>query len=214
MIREIFEGFVDFLFPKSAEILDLENLSASALLEKLTPAIDIDESTIAIWNYADENVRKLIWELKYRQNSKVVEHLAAVLFDVLKTELAERGIFENFNNPILVPIPMSAERRRERGYNQTESLCEAVLKLDSEKLLEYKPDLLEKVKHTASQTLIKNRKLRLENMENSMKSSAEAKGRNIIVVDDVTTTGATFRDARRALREAGAKKILCVALAH
>ena len=214
MLSQILENFINFLFPKSPLILNLESLSPSELLSKLTPAKDLGENTLAIFNYADENVRVLIWELKYRKNLKVAKALAIILFDVLKSEMLERRIFDNFSNPMLVPIPISRERRLERGYNQTEILCEEVINLDQEKLFEYKSNILEKTRHTESQTLVKNKKERSRNLENSMKSSGSVRGRNVIILDDVTTTGATFGDARRALKDVGAKKILCMALAH
>jgi predicted amidophosphoribosyltransferase len=47
-----------------------------------------------------------------------------------------------------------------------------------------------------------------------MQASDEATGRCIIILDDVSTSGATFTEAKRALKQAGAKKILCVAVAH
>lgn len=214
MFGKIFSNLVDFLFPKEVETLEIEALSPADLLEKLTPAKELDENTQAIWNYVDERVRTLIWEIKYRRNEKIIESVTKVLFDILMSELAERALFDNFVNPMLIPIPTSDKRRRERGYNQTELLCEALKELDTENVLEYSPNILKKVVHTESQTLTENKKQRIINMENTMQASEGARGRNVVLLDDVTTTGATIGDARRALRESGAKKIICLTLAH
>ncbi len=216
ILKTIFSSFVDFLFPKAPDILKLESLTPSELLSKLTPAKDLGSEILAIFNYADPNVRTLVWELKYKKNLRIAQSLAVILSDVIKTEMVDRALFDNFAHPILIPIPISNERRLERGYNQTEIICEEIKKLDAENFFDYVQNILAKIKHTNSQTLIKNKKERVDNVKNSIKAVSPelVKDRNIILFDDVTTTGATFSDARRTLMESGAKKILCIAIAH
>lgn len=213
MLGAIFGGFLDFLYPKSDDIYELESLSPAELVRKLPPAKDLGEDTLALFAYHDERVQSLVWELKYRKNGRVAASLASLLYDVLRTELADRVLFENFTDPLLIPVPMSETRRRGRGWNQTEVLSLEVKKLDTENILEYRPDILRKVRHTESQTL-REKKERMTNVQGSMEADAEVRGRNVILLDDVTTTGATFTEAKRKLRESGASKILCVALAH
>jgi ComF family protein len=214
ILRGAFLSFLDFLYPKSAKVYELEALTPYELLERLPPAKDLGDDVIALFSYADEGVRELIWELKYRNNAAIARTLAALLWDVLQTELAERALSENFERPLLVPVPMSKKRRLMRGWNQTETLCEELKKLDTENILEYKSDLLLKARHTESQTLTANKKERLHNLEGTMEVSGDLKGKCVVVVDDVTTTGATFAEARRELRRGGARKVFCVALAH
>lgn len=216
MLKAYFTGLIDFLFPKTEGVRELEALTPGELARLLPPPYSLaglGEDTLALFSYPDDRVRALVWELKYRGNLKLAESLAVLVYDALSQELADRMLFDNFTRPLLIPMPMSRDRKRDRGWNQTEVLGEAIVKLDDGKIFEYSPNALIKAKHTESQTLTENKKRRLRNVEGSMKAKGVS-GRNVVLLDDVTTTGATFRESKRALRESGALKILCVALAH
>lgn len=160
--------------------------------------------------YHEPRVTALVWELKYhgtgRSAALAGEYLAETLLAAASEEL---GV------PLLVPVPMHAARRRERGHNQTELLCRAALKyLDG--ALEYSPTALKRLINTKTQQGLP-RAERLKNIKNSMTAGPDAKkiaGRVCIVVDDVTTTGATFEEARRALKSAGARAVHTIALAR
>lgn len=74
---------------------------------------------------------------------------------------------------------------------------------------------LAKIKETASQTKADNRHKRLENLEGCFKADAnQVLRRNIILIDDVATTGATLDEARRTLKAAGARKVIAFTVAH
>lgn len=230
MLQSFAQNLIDFIFPKSEDVHYLESLSAGELVEKLSKAREIEnlprrqagENLIVLFDYKDPMVKTMIWELKYKGNRKIAQKFAEILIDVLQHELAERVLFENFINPLLVPMPISDKRRRERGWNQTEILAEEIMKnLDigcpSGALFEYSPKILIKHIHTDSQARTHaTKRERLENLSDSMsvQGGTYVKGRNIILLDDVTTTGSTFTEAKRVLKESGARKILCVALAH
>jgi len=209
------QSLVDFLFPKAENIYDLESLSAGELVALLPAPKDV-EDVIALFGYDDVRVRAIIWEIKYRKNTTLAKKMSEILYDVLKEVLAERAMMENFVNPLLIPLPMSEARRKERGFNQTEMICEELIALDSEHLFEYAPNILVKDRHTESQTKTTSKRERIRNVEGSMRAvdPEVTKGRNLILLDDVSTTGATMKEARRALRTAGCKKILSVAIAH
>jgi competence protein ComFC len=224
LLTSFWRSLINFLFPKPDSIQDLEHLFAGELLRHLEEAGDTkDPRVIAIFNYADSLVRELVWELKYRGSRVIAEKVAKIIWDVLQVELSERALTENFGRgknkeerPILMPMPISDKRRNERGYNQTEILCEEIKKLDTQDTLKYIPRQLMKHKHTEPQTLTATKKERLENVVDTMHViyAPAVSGRDIILIDDVTTTGATFKEAKRALHAAGAKKILCLAIAH
>jgi len=182
--------------------------------------------------YADGRVRALVWEVKYYAGghaSKIAgEYLAQLL-------LAEAS--DIVGTPLLIPMPMHPTRRKERGHNQTEVLCESALrslgieKSTIKKVLGsprstlgqtifastffYAPDVLLRTRHTKPQQGLE-RHNRLKNLKNAMAVvyPERVEGRVCIVVDDVSTTGASFAEAKRALREAGASEVRCIALAQ
>ena len=77
-------------------------------------------------------------------------------------------------------------------------------------------DILQKNKDTATQHSIKNRRERLRNLQGmfEIKNTADIKGKNIVLIDDITTTHGTLLEAKRVLRANGAKKILGFTIAH
>lgn len=208
---------MDFLFPRSRKVLELEALSIDALIKILPPAEQLkDENSIALFDYSHSLVKEIIWELKYRGNTKIADKLGAILYDHILNELTDLHLFEKWNDIVLIPIPISDKRRSDRGWNQSELLTKSIMEIDNGKTFTYLPGQLVKTHHTESQTKTASRKERLKNLVNSMKVLHPPKiaGKYIVVIDDVTTTGSTFTEARRALHSAGAKKIFCVAVAH
>lgn len=171
---------------------------------------------MALFDYRRPLIRKAIWELKYRGNRQIAKLLAETLYQELLPELADRLEFENFLNPILIPLPISEKRRRERGFNQCELLGEKLVEADDNRNFIYHQDLLLKNRHTESQTRSHNRRERLENLRGcfSVKNPQEILGRNLVLLDDVITTGATVKEARRTLLASGARKVIIFAIAH
>jgi ComF family protein len=159
--------------------------------------------------YHDPRVRALVWELKYFAHTRAATLAGAILADVLI------GIAsESLGKPLLISVPMHAARRRERGHNQTEVLCEATLS-HIQTFFDYMPRALVRIKATPQQQGLHKHE-REHNLTYAMKAQDEVliKGHVCVVVDDVSTTGATFAEATRALHDAGAKQVICVALAY
>jgi ComF family protein len=216
-MKKFIENLLDFLLPRSKMVQDIETITAEEL-RKRTPrsAGNLPSDTLALFDYKSPLIRQAIWELKYRGNKKVARLLAECLYEELVEEIVDRNSFGNFLEPILIPIPLSKARERERGWNQTEILASALLERGgSRNFFEVNRNILVKIKDTESQTK-KNRAERLENLQGCfhVRSPEIIAGRNIILLDDVTTTGATFEEARKTLAQAGARKVLSVALAH
>lgn len=197
MLRTIFSLFVDILLPPRRTDLLVRRLNVDELL---------NIQTERGFPYQDPRVTALVWEIKYYANARAAAMASAMLAPQV-TELAA----EDVGRPLLIPVPMHAARRKERGHNQTETLCAALLPhLPG---IEYRSEVLVRTKNTPHQQGLA-RHMRLHNVKNSMRASGAVRGRTCIVVDDVTTTGATLAEAARALTEAGAHTVHTIALAY
>lgn len=169
-----------------------------------------------IYDYRHKAVRETIWLLKYKNHKRLADILAEALYARILEELSELSVMKNFHEPVLIPIPLSKERQRERGFNQALLLCRAIVALDGENNLELNADVLVKPKDSEHQARIENRAHRLKNIVGSfaVKNADAIKNRNIILVDDVTTTGATLSEAKKVLKQAGAKNVIAFTVAH
>ena len=102
----------------------------------------------------------------------------------------------------VVPVPLHPHRQRERGYNQARILAEAVGQINGRPVLE----LLVRHKPTAPQWRL-SRVQRGKNLRGAFSGLPAAAGMNILLVDDVCTTGATLEEGALALRRAGAARV-------
>jgi len=211
------DAVLNFLFPKKKELMAIEALPPYKLAALIPPAgLKGKEGFLALFDYAHPLTKEIVWEIKYRGNRVLADKVGEILFERVSGLLTKNKQLKETGAILLVPVPISDRRRFERGYNQTELLTQAIKKFDTGALLKHLPIGLIKTFHTESQTRTSGRKERLENLRTSMKvmNPQKVAGRIVVVIDDVATTGATFIEAKRALREARAKKIICLALAH
>lgn len=113
---------------------------------------------------------------------------------------------------VLTFVPLSAQRLRERGYDQARLLAERVGELAG---LPVEP-LLEKARHTGAQSHLEESSARRANVQGAYRvlDGAAVKGRRIILVDDVVTTGATLSECAVCLKAAGAASVTALTLAR
>ncbi len=175
--------------------------------------IDLEHS-YALFTYHDPRVKKLIWKLKYHGLTAVAPRIASLLHDLILPDLAEISLFEA-GKVLLVPIPITSKRQKERGFNQAAVLAKHLARKNPESLI-YAPNILQKTKDTPTQVSIKNRAERLKNLAGAfaVTDPDKVKNQTILILDDVITTGTTVREARRVLLQSNAKKVLTLAVAH
>lgn len=172
-----------------------------------------------IYDYRHPPIKKALWLLKYKGKKKFANIFAEILYDKIIEELSDLIIMENFSSPILIPIPLSKKRYKERGYNQAELICRELIRINNIRDgvdIKLENNILIKIKETAYQARIENRKERLKNIISSfaIRNETLIKNRNIILIDDITTTGATLSEAKKVLKNSGARKIIAFTVAH
>ena len=121
---------------------------------------------------------------------------------------------------VIVPIPLHQSKKRQRGFNQSELIAQALQKYlrQSAYISASICDALRRVHATQSQAETKSVKDRLSNVQNCFQLIENCKlkienSSTIVLVDDVTTSGATLAEAARVLRQAGAKRVIAFTLA-
>ncbi len=171
----------------------------------------------SFYDYRVEKVRKAVWFLKYQNRKSVAVSFAEAMYGGIWEELSDRLFLSNFRSPLLLPVPISEKRRRERGYNQAELLCRELEKI-SGGVLRTETGILQKRTETEHQARITGQERRLANVLGTffIKDSEKPKirGRNFILIDDVVTTGATLSEAKKVLETAGARRVIAFTLAH
>lgn len=150
---------------------------------------------------ASEFVRNIIHRYKYQRALWFEPFLADLLVREASPELA-RGKWD-----VIVPVPLHPTKRREREFNQAERLG---ARLSKATRIPLNTKALRRVEPTQTQTLL-NRQERAANMKRAfaMRPEAEVKGRRVVLVDDVFTTGATTSACAKVLIAAGADDV-CV----
>jgi len=185
----------------------------------------------AACEYHDPAVTNLIHALKFRYNARAAEPLARLAGNYLESlslvplevaparERAPKGSRGGLPltglalpRPVIVPLPLSAKRERERGFNQSFLIAKHIADRFS---LPVASGALARSRHAKPQSEIKGIEARKKNVEGcfSVADAGPVAGRNIILVDDVVTSGATLSEAARVLKGAGARRILALAVA-
>ncbi len=166
----------------------------------------------AAYGSYESGLRELIHLLKYQHVRPAASVLGRMLAEVI-TDIAE--VFAE-QAPDVVPVPLHAAKLRQRGFNQSELIARAALKLAPGGLeLKLNTALLMRQKDTESQTGLTPHQRR-ENMRGAFHvlRSAEIVGRDVLLVDDVFTTGTTASECARVLRRAGAQRVFVVTVAR
>lgn len=160
-------------------------------------------AAVAVARYR-HGARNLVRSFKYGGETELARPLAALMAERLRAADFFSGV------DMVVPVALHPKRRRERGFDQARMLAEPVATLVG---LPCRPGVVKRVRHTTPQAAL-HRAQRLENMKGAFTADESLKGRRVVLVDDVMTTGATMADCARACREAGATRMYALLFAR
>jgi ComF family protein len=156
----------------------------------------------------DHEMREMLHLLKFDGRRQLAEH-------VLGRRMAEtvrRLRPQASSSLVVIPVPLFAARQRERGYNQSLLLAQAAVKrlrkLEPAWSLHIQPRVLSRVKDTASMYAL-NPSQRRRNLQGAFRvlDAPAIRGQEVLLIDDILTTGATARECSRVLLAAGAAKV-------
>jgi competence protein ComFC len=159
---------------------------------------------IAAGEFAGPLQESIHW-LKYRERPQLAEPLGQLLAHHARQQ---RSLLNDLAFDGIVPVPMHPARQRVRGYNQAERLARVVAR---ELEIELRTDLVRRVRRTRSQVGLTG-DIRRNNLSGAFRA-ANASDLSLLVIDDVSTTGSTFREVAKSLKEAGARAVYCLSLA-
>ncbi|MDD3694127.1 MAG: phosphoribosyltransferase family protein [Candidatus Pacebacteria bacterium] len=204
----IFSFFLDLVFPQPFSKDFFEELPSAPILP--------DRKLFALYDYHDPRVRKLIFHLKKYTSPSRDALISKELYQSMIENISELQQFSFFLSPLVIIIPPHKDKgRKQANTNQ----CEHIARLFAKELSgTFDKKLLNKIKQTKKQALINHKQERLKNIKNSFaikeKNLSKVFQRDIIIIDDLITTGATMNEAIRVLKKAGARNVIGIALAH
>lgn len=213
--KNIFEKILSYFF----FILEKENING----ENIYTENDIDWKNYIktsgkygdvdyFFEYQNPFVKKTILAVKEYGDKKKARSISKVLSDLLLEELSEKAELQNFLDPIIIPVPISKKDWRQKGFNHSEIFAKHIsklLKLKLERKIVHK-------KHSKKHQHFLTKEEREKNIVNTfiIKKPKKIEGKNIILIDDVVTTGATMKELKKTLTNSGARHIWPIAIAH
>jgi competence protein ComFC len=155
------------------------------------------------WATFSGSIKEAVHALKYKRNLALGRLLALPLLDIVN--------ISGWQIDLVVPIPLSRSRLRFRGYNQAALISHPLADLLG---VQHSNNTVKRIKETSTQTEMDVNKRFMNLLDAFYVNPATLKKRNILIIDDVITTGATMQNCAKALQNAGAENIYCLSVAR
>ncbi len=167
------------------------------------------------WGVYDGALKRAIAACKYENHREIATLLGTKMGQVWRQDASVQGTFKSLNKSLnklsVIPIPLHAQRQKERGFNQAEVLARSFC-------LEVGcicfPQALNRIKNTKPQIQTKSKQERKINLEKAFAVGQVSElGKSVVLLDDIYTSGATVHEAIAALKNSGISVQAVVVLA-
>ena len=203
--RRILHFFFPNRCPVCGKVIYANDSFCEECAAKLKPftenfIIDGADGFTAVFEYEDEIKPSVIL-----MKNGILGNSAYALGKALGEKLKANGTAEKLD--MIIPVPMFSKDERERGYNQSVIICREIADVISKTV---RTDIIIKAQRTAHQKNLSQTE-RQQNLKGvfTVVDPEAVKGRNILIADDVCTTGSTLAELTKILIEAGAEKVYC-----
>ncbi len=158
--------------------------------------------SLRAWTAFEDPVRSALHKLKYRRDFSMGDAIAAAMLPFVEKL--------DWKADLVVPVPLGRHRRRERGYNQVAMIAKP---LAMGLGVTYSPRALMRRKETRSQVGL-SREERKHNVHSAFQAASGVRGKIILIIDDVSTTGSTLSSGAEAFYESGARDVFALTVAR
>lgn len=171
-----------------------KNPSDNIMCKMFWGQMPIERATALMYFLPHSNTSRIVYSLKYNNKPDI----GIVMGRIMATEVLQSSFFEGID--IIIPVPLAKERQRQRGYNQSEMLAKGISEVTG---ISIDTTSVRRMRFKESQTRL-TRHDRMNNVENMFVLSDSAQtlaGKHVLLVDDVTTTGATIISCANAMKD-------------
>lgn len=219
MVYKILTVLIDVIFPKTYLEKYLASCSQMELERRLTPRMQKQERVFSPYHYMDPFVKDCVIELKERSNRNVGRLFGKKIAEWMRIMMDEVLRRDDSAQFCLVPVPQHRSKTREKGFEHAKVLAEEIhTRIGSEYPARIFP-CLEKVARTKRLHDLSGRNSRFKTIKNTMRAhvtKGDARHLYFFIIDDVYTTGATYKEARSSLTDCCAlpERMFFVSIAH
>jgi len=208
MWNRLKENIIDILAPRKCVACGKEGryiCEKCSLFLSEAPSVFMTnglEELVSAWEY-EGLIKKIILKIKYGGMFDAIDELTEKAFEIREPYVPE--------DTTITFVPMFRKKEIQRKFNQAELIAKKVGEITGREVL----PLLEKIKDTPSQTEL-NKEERIENVKGAFCSMSDIKQtwENVLLVDDVWTSGATMQECCRILKRSGVKRVWGFTLAR
>ena len=208
----VLNPMVRALLPPKRHSVHVERRGAEALRDCIRPVTE--NGHISLLPYRNRAVFHFIRALKYERHRMSISFAASVLRDAVFDEYQEQELLQEMHH-LICAVPPTDVRMRQNGYDHLRAVMSKLTGEASLFPLSEEYDLLRWRHPVRRQSTLKNRKERVGNVHRALETARAIPAHTVcFVFDDMTTTGATLDEARRALKKGGAAEVITLALAR